>query len=48
MSEHDIDMLTLFGVKGSRRKAQPGELNERGVNLGSDLIQFKYFEQALP
>jgi hypothetical protein len=48
MSEHDIDMLTLFAVKGSRRKSQPGELNDKSVNLSSDLIQFKHFEQALP
>jgi len=48
MSEHDIDLLTVFAVKGSRRLAQEGELSDNAVRLGSDLIQFKHFLQALP
>jgi hypothetical protein len=47
-SEYDIDCLTKFGVKGSKRQAQLGEPVNNKVDLRSDLIQFKHFERALP
>ena len=48
LSEHDIDLLTKFGVQGSRRAQQPAERVDRsGIDVHSDLIQFKHFEKAL-
>ena len=45
MSEHDIDLLTVYGIKGSRRTAQPGEL--QSLDIRTDLVQVNHFEQAL-
>ena len=45
MSEHDIDLLTVYGIKGSRRAPQPGE--HLSLDIRSDLVQMNYFEQAL-
>ena len=45
LSEYDVDLLAMYGIKGSRRAAQPGELQT--LEIRSDLIQINHFEQAL-
>ena len=47
LGEEDIGLLTAFGVKGSRRQAQPAERVDARVDLAGDLIQFKHFSRAL-
>ena len=47
ISQMSMDRLTMFGVKGSRRQAQPAERVSPGIDKQRDLIQFKHFEQAL-
>ena len=48
MSEEDIDRMTVFGVRGSKRQAQAAERVDHNVDLNADLIQFKHFQKALP
>ena len=45
MSEGELDLLARYGIKGSRRQQQPGELIQ--FDLNRDLIHVKYFEEAL-
>jgi hypothetical protein len=44
LSEFEIDLLTTFSVRGSKR-VHSGELT--AINTRLDLIQFLYFERAL-
>ena len=48
-SEHDLDLLTTFAIKGSRRlhAADSAATAMQPVNTRIDLIQFFNFEKAL-
>jgi hypothetical protein len=46
LSEHDLDLLTVYGIKGSRR-LHSGDTGAQAVNTKIDLIQFFNFEKAL-
>jgi hypothetical protein len=47
MSEHDVDLLTIYSIKGSRRAPQNGEMSNPPIQIASDLVQFAHFEKAL-
>lgn len=47
MAEHDIDLLTIYSIRGSKRALQNGESSTAPISIRSDLIQFNYFEKAL-
>jgi len=47
MSEHDVDLLTIYSIRGSRRALQNGEMPNPPIHIQSDLVQFAHFEKAL-
>lgn len=49
LSEHDLDLLTVYAIKGSKRlhTGDAAASNEGAVNPRIDLVQFFNFEKAL-
>lgn len=47
MSEHDVDILCIYSIKGSRRAPQNGEQSNPPIHIASDLVQIQHFERAL-
>jgi len=47
LSEPDIDLLTIYAIKGSKRSGGEKSSHTAQVDLKSDLIQFKHFELAI-
>lgn len=45
MSEGELDLIARYGIKGSRRTPQPGEI--LNLDLKSDMIHVKHFDEAL-
>jgi hypothetical protein len=47
LSEPDINLLTMYSIRGSKRMTQPGEMSGAPVDTDRDLIQVSHFERAL-
>jgi len=45
MSEGELDLLARYGIKGSRRQMQHGELLQ--MDFKTDMIHVKHFDEAL-
>jgi hypothetical protein len=49
IQEHDLDLLTMYAIKGSRRVhgSSDGAVASSRINIQSDLIQYKQFDKAI-
>ena len=47
LSEHDINLVTIYCIRGSKRAVQTGENANMPINIISDLIQVNHFEKSL-